>query len=145
VLHWTPPFERCWVPAHCGAMSGKEGKEGKVYSLISVANNKFSRTASQITFSVGRSYAAHIPHIPRGSGELIEHDFGVGILDDWIQPTPRCRSISSGREVSGSAHRNLGSGRHRSRRRRLDLDLNGIFDGHQSNRCCPDLSARGVI
>ena len=34
VLHWAPPFERCWVLAYCGAMSGKEGKEGKVYSLV---------------------------------------------------------------------------------------------------------------
>ena len=34
VLHWAPPFERCWVLAYCRAMSGKEGKEGKVYSLV---------------------------------------------------------------------------------------------------------------
>jgi hypothetical protein len=29
---------------------GKGGKKGKVYSLISVANNEFIRTTTQITF-----------------------------------------------------------------------------------------------
>ena len=65
VLYWAPPFERCWVLAYCGAMSGKEGKGGKRGKFTaSLMEKKFVRRAASILSTAGRRVAKKFPTFP---------------------------------------------------------------------------------